>query len=117
MASALGPVHRLPTQSRPFMFRQSSMKITVVSSWLRKPSECHGVQDSKVSNDAVATTAAIILFWPAAFLVKGDGQTAAALGRMKGEFETVVKVSIEKKCRYQFRAMEPPAAKRKRAAT
>ena len=37
------------------------------------------------TKDAVATTAAaVIIFWPAAFLVGGDKQTAAELAQMKG---------------------------------
>jgi hypothetical protein len=38
-----------------------------------------GAQDSQRTKDAVATTAAVIIFWPAAFLVGGDKQTAAEL--------------------------------------
>jgi hypothetical protein len=36
-----------------------------------------GSQDSQRSNDQVATAAAVVIFWPAAFLVGGDKQTAA----------------------------------------
>ena len=64
----------------------------------RRAAELSGVQDGKRTSDTVATTAAIIIFWPAAFLVKGDGQTAAELGRLKGEFEALEKVSNEKNC-------------------
>jgi len=68
-----------------------------------------GVQDQKRSNDAIATTAAVIIFWPAAFLVGGDDQTTAELARMKGEFETIEKVSIQKNCGIQFqKAPSPP---------
>ncbi len=35
-------------------------------------------------------------------MIKGDGQTAAELGRLKGEFETLEKVSIEKNCNLKF---------------
>jgi len=42
--------------------------------------------------------AAVVIFWPAAFFVKGDGQNAAELARLKGEFEALEKVSIEKNC-------------------
>src|SRR5690242_14982340 len=47
--------------------------------------EVAGAQDGQATKDAVATTAAVIIFWPAAFLVGGDKQTAAELGRLKGE--------------------------------
>ena len=62
--------------------------------------ELAGVQDDKADKDAVATGVAIVLFWPAAFLVGGDGQTAAELGRLKGEFEALEHVSIDKKCNF-----------------
>jgi hypothetical protein len=68
----------------------------------RRVGELSGVQDSKASSDAVATGVALIVFWPAAFMIKGDGQTAAELGRLKGEFETLEKVSIEKNCNLKF---------------
>ena len=45
---------------------------------------------------------AIVVFWPAAFFIKGDGHTAAELGRLKGEFEAVEKASIEKTCGLRF---------------
>ena len=68
----------------------------------RRASEVAGVQDGKRTSDAWTTTAAIVIFWPAAFFVKGDGQTAAELGRLKGEFEALEKVSIEKNCATRF---------------
>jgi hypothetical protein len=68
-----------------------------------------GVQDQKRTNDQVATTAAIILFWPAAFLVGGDDQNTAELARLKGEFESIEKVSIQKNCNLQFRQQTAPA--------
>src|SRR2546423_130811 len=64
----------------------------------RRASEVAGVQDSNKSSDAWVTGAAIVLFWPAAFFVKGDGPTAAELARLKGEFEALEKASIEKNC-------------------
>lgn len=69
----------------------------------RRASEVSGVQDSNRSADALATAGAIVLFWPAAFLIKGDGNTAAELGRLKGEFEALEKVAIERNCGLQVR--------------
>lgn len=68
----------------------------------QRVAEASGVQDSKRTGDAVTTGVAIVLFWPAAFFIKGDGQTAAELGRLKGEFEALEKASIEKKCGLRF---------------
>jgi hypothetical protein len=60
-----------------------------------RASEVAGVQDSNKTTDAWVTGAAIVLFWPAAFFVKGDGPTAAELARLKGEFEALEKATIE----------------------
>lgn len=65
--------------------------------------EVTGVQSKKAEGDAVATGVALVLFWPAAFFIKGDKETATELARLKGEMETLEKVSIEKRCRIEFR--------------
>ena len=67
-----------------------------------------GVQDSKRTSDAVATTAAVVIFWPAAFFVGGDKQTAAELGLMKGQMVAIEQASVQKKCGIQFQ--RPPAS-------
>ena len=56
----------------------------------------------KRTNDAIATTAAVVIFWPAAFLVGGDKQTAAELGLMKGQMVAIEQASVQKKCGIQF---------------
>jgi hypothetical protein len=73
----------------------------------RRVAEVSGVQDEKASSDAVATGVALIIFWPAAFFIKGDGVTAAELGRLKGEADALERVSIQKNCGLQFR--RPPS--------
>ncbi len=64
--------------------------------------ELSGIQDKKATSDAVATAAAIVIFWPAAFLVKGDDQQTAELARLKGEFEAIQKVATKKNCGIRF---------------
>ena len=61
-----------------------------------------GVQDSQRTTDGIAVTVAVVVFWPAAFAIKGDGNTAAELSRLKGELETIEKVAIQKKCAIKF---------------
>ena len=59
----------------------------------------------------VITGVAIVVFWPAAFLVNGDGQTAAELGRLKGEFQALEQASVQKNCGFQFQQQQQqPAA-------
>jgi hypothetical protein len=66
-----------------------------------RAAEVAGVQDSKRSDDQVATGVGVIVFWPALFFLKGDGQTAAELGRLRGEYEALEKIAIEKNCNVQ----------------
>ena len=62
-----------------------------------------GAQDKKADDDAVATGVAIVLFWPAAFLIKGDGTSAAEVSRLKGQMEAIEQASVQKRCGIQFR--------------
>lgn len=75
----------------------------------RRVSEVSGVQDEKASSDAVATGVALVVFWPAAFFIKGDGATAAELGRLKGEFEALERMSVRRNCGLQFRRPQTTA--------
>jgi hypothetical protein len=61
-----------------------------------------GAQDSQATKDAVATTAAIVIFWPAAFFVGGDGAQAAELARLKGQMQAIEGASVQKKCGISF---------------
>jgi hypothetical protein len=68
-----------------------------------------GAQDQKRSNDGLATAAAVVIFWPAAFFVGGNGQTAAELAQLKGQMVAIEQASIQKKCAIQFQG-KPPGA-------
>jgi hypothetical protein len=61
-----------------------------------------GAQDKQRTNDQIATAAAIVIFWPAAFFVGGDKQNAAELARLKGEMDAIEQASIRKNCGIQF---------------
>jgi hypothetical protein len=69
----------------------------------RRAAEVAGVQDSQATKDSVVTGVAIVVFWPAAFFVGGDRQSAAELGSLKGEADALEQVSIKKSCGIQFR--------------
>ena len=73
-------------------------------------SQSSGVQDQKRTSDALATTAAVIIFWPAAFFVSGNDQNTAELARLKGEFEALEKASIQKSCGIQFQKQPAPSS-------
>jgi hypothetical protein len=59
------------------------------------------------SSDGLATAAAVVIFWPAAFFVGGDKQTAAELAQMKGQMVAIEQASIAKKCAIQFQGKPP----------
>lgn len=89
-----------PLQYQSYTCQQISAEAARVSS---RAAELSGVQDTKRSDDQIATGVAVVVFWPAAFLVKGDGQAAAELARLKGEYEALEKIAIEKNCKVQTR--------------
>jgi hypothetical protein len=67
-----------------------------------RAAQVSGAQDAKRTNDAVATGVAIVIFWPAAFLVGGDGPTAAELAQLKGQMVAIEQASIQKNCAIAF---------------
>ena len=66
-----------------------------------------GIQQKKAKNDAVKTGVAIVLFWPAVFFIDGKGANESEVARLKGEMETLEKVSIQKDCGIEFQRVEP----------
>lgn len=94
-----------PLQYQNYTCQQLAEEAQRISS---RASVVSGVQDQKATNDAIATGVAIVLFWPAAFLVGGNDQTTAELARLKGEFEAVERASIQKNCGHQFRHGSAP---------
>ena len=94
-SEAIKPAYVSPLQYQNFTCQQIGAEMERVS---RRASEAAGVQDSQRTSDQWATAGAVVLFWPAAFLVKGDGNNAAELARLKGEFEALEKIGIEKNC-------------------
>ena len=88
-----------PLQYQQYSCEQIGAEATRVSA---RVSELSGVEDSNATGDAVKTGVAIVLFWPAAFFMTGNGQTAAELGRLKGEFESLEQAAIQKNCNIRF---------------
>lgn len=60
------------------------------------------LQDKKASNDAVAVGVATVLFWPALFMIKGDGAQAAEVSRLKGEMQAIETANATKNCNIRF---------------
>jgi hypothetical protein len=51
-----------------------------------------------------------LLFWPAAFLIKGNGANAQEVAQLKGDMDAIEQANIEKKCGIQFNRAAPTAA-------
>jgi len=99
-ADKIGAQYVSPLQFSSYDCSQLSLEAQRISSRVALLS---GVQDQKATNDAIATGVALVIFWPAAFLVGGNDENSAELARLKGEFETIEQVAIQKKCGFDFR--------------
>ena len=62
-----------------------------------------GQQSRSRTQDNIATGVALVVFWPAAFLIGGDDAQTAELGRLKGEMDAIQQASMLKNCGIQFR--------------
>ncbi len=74
----------------------------------RRAGEIAGTIDKNAKGDKVATGISLILFWPAAFAIDGDGPEVQEYSRLKGEREALEKASIQKNC---AKAASPKTAK------
>lgn len=63
----------------------------------RKMNEVAGVQDKTASDDSVAMGVGLVLFWPALFFIDSSDEKVA-LARLKGEFDALEQVAIQKNC-------------------
>jgi hypothetical protein len=75
----VSPVTLLPYQG--YTCQQLALEAQAIST---RAATLSGAQDSQRTKDGVATAAAIVIFWPAAFFVGGDKQTAGRAGTDEG---------------------------------
>ncbi len=98
---ATSPDKISPTYVSPIVYshltceqiRQETMRIN------RRISEVAGVQRSERNKDSAATAVGIVLFWPALFFLMGKDKEEE-LARLKGEYEALQQVAIEKNCAF-----------------
>jgi hypothetical protein len=98
-AADITPAYVSPVAYQSYTCQQLGMEAQAVSA---RAAALSGAQDSQRTKDTITTTAAVIIFWPAAFLVGGDKQNAAELSQMKGQMVAIEQASIAKKCDIQF---------------
>jgi len=85
-----------PNQYQNYSCEQITMEMNRTS---RKANELQARLKKDADNDAAQMAVGIIIFWPALFFLEGgDGPEAAEYSRLKGEFEALEEVSVQKKC-------------------
>jgi hypothetical protein len=104
-AADITPAYVSPITYQSFTCQQLGQEAQSISA---RAAALSGAQDSQHTKDGWTTAAAVVIFWPAAFLVSGDKQTAAELSQMKGQMVAVEQASIQKKCGIQFEGQRPP---------
>src|SRR3982074_622456 len=72
-SAEITPAYISPVMYQQYTCQQLAQEAQAVST---RAAALSGVQDSKRTNDGLATAAAIVVFWPAAFFVGGDKQKA-----------------------------------------
>ena len=98
-SSDITPAYVSPVLYQSYTCQQLALEAQGISA---RAAALSGAQDKQRTNDTIATTAAVVIFWPAAFFVGGDKQTAAELGQMKGQMVAIEQASIAKKCGIKF---------------
>ena len=99
-ADDVAPAYVSPVAYQSYSCRQLTQEARQVSAHAARAA---GVQNKKARNDAIATGTALVLFWPAAFFVSGDGANTAELANLRGQKEAIEQASIEKNCGVSFR--------------
>jgi hypothetical protein len=104
-SAEITPAYISPVIYQGYTCQQLALEAQAVST---RAASLSGVQDSQRTKDQWTTAAAVVVFWPAAFLVSGDKQTAAELAQMKGQMVAIEQASIAKKCDIKFEGKPPP---------
>ena len=104
-SAEITPAYVSPVMYQAYTCPQLAQEAQAVST---RAASLSGVQDQKRTNDGLATAAAVVIFWPAAFFVGGDKQTAAELAQMKGQMVAIEQEANMKRCGIQFQGPRPP---------
>ncbi len=68
-----------------------------------------GRLDEAAANDKVLTGVGLLVFWPALFALGGTKEQEAEYARLKGEYDAVQQVAVQKRCTDLPPAATPPA--------
>lgn len=73
-----------------------------------KASQLNGELQKKASADTVKMTVGLLILWPTLFFLDGDSAQNAEYAKIKGDYEALQKVAIEKKCNVTVKPIAPP---------
>lgn len=100
-----------PIQYKDYDCDQIGAELARVS---RRSNELYNSLKKTADGDSMQMAVGMVLFWPALFFLEGgDGPEAAEYTRLKGEWDTLEQVAIQKKCAIDLPkrpAPEPPPA-------
>ena len=88
-----------PSQYESYSCTQLREEAARVSS---RAAAASGMQDQNATSDAIATGVALVVFWPAAFLVHGNGANAQEVAQLKGDMDAIEQANILKRCGIKF---------------
>lgn len=98
-SSEIATTYVSPIQYQSYSCDQVSAEMSRVTT---RVSELGGRLDEASSNDAAITGIGLILFWPVLFALGGTKSQEAEYGRLKGEYDALNQVAIQKQCTMQF---------------
>ncbi len=84
-----------PLQYQQYSCNQLAQESSNIQS---RVAEIGGALDTRATRDKWVTGAGAVLFWPALFFIGGNKTQEAEFSRLKGEYEAVQKMAVQKNC-------------------
>ena len=94
-ASEISAAYVSPTKYMNYDCSQINMEKSEVE---RRVNELYYKVEKRAKNDRAAMGVGMVLFWPSLFFLKGDSPEAAEYAQMKGEYDALRSISVQKKC-------------------
>lgn len=92
------PQYVSPLQYDNYNCKQISSEMQRLSA---RASELHGKQEKSAKGDNIKTGVGIVLFWPTLFFLDNNSAQASEYAKIKGEFNALEQVAIQKNCGLQ----------------
>ena len=94
-ASEISAAYVSPTKYMNYDCSQINMEKLEVE---KRVNELYYKVEQRAKNDRAAMGVGMVLFWPSLFFLKGDSPEAAEYAQMKGEYDALRSISVQKKC-------------------